>query len=263
MDNKSNSGNEFIIAKVAVTLKRIMNIDSMSTILDICQKHNKYKISLHEQLMSFDGENIDETSIKEMKEILEEHSLLYSYCFDYYTLLPAIIAFLNYEVIILVSEGLYEEKKEYFSNIDNTISKILGRRIKVNFLTNKTPNLLFKLKAAIKANTKVIMYVDGNKGSSNDKLENVHITRFKGNDIFFHQGFSFLSYMLKSESIVGVVPTMIENEIVLKLFIDQQNVALQKKEYIASVTETLVRNIDNIITVDNIHKWNNLLSVYQ
>ncbi len=91
MNGYPNSNHEFIYAKLAVTLQKFMDVDSKATILDICEKHHQYRSSIYEQLVSFNGSNINATSINKLKKVLKEHSLLYSYCFDHYTLLPPII----------------------------------------------------------------------------------------------------------------------------------------------------------------------------
>ncbi len=258
-----NSWNEFMVAKLAITLDKFMGLNSTSIILDIAQKHNEYRVSLNEQLIHFDGTCINVESLEKLRKILKETSLVYSYCFDHYTLLPSIILSLGYNVTILLSDELYNKKSEFFFTIKEDLSKLLGRQTKVNFLTNKTPNLLLKLRAAIESETKVIMFVDGNKGSANDKLENTHTTTFKGQNVFFHQGFAFLNYMLKYDSMVGILPTRQSTEIELKFLVDKLDKSLEKKDYIIAATEKLVRNIDTLITIDNIHLWNTLSTVYQ
>jgi hypothetical protein len=177
-------GYEFDIAKLVITMHKFFGVESIPDILGLYDKHLEYRRQVFRSLSDFNSSNIDIDSLQDLKEILETNSILYSFCFDQYVLLPPLLSVLGYETIVLISTGLYKER-DYFSQMKNNFAKNWKEEAKVHFLSNDTSSLLFKLRNAVKANYKIIIYVDGNKGNAKDNMSNVHFSKFKGQNVYF------------------------------------------------------------------------------
>jgi hypothetical protein len=255
--------NEYIYAKLNVTLRKILDVSGKEKVLEIYDKYIDYQKRIYMQLQNFELVNVSNQDLYILKRTLENQSLFYSYCFDHYNLLPPLLVSLGYKVVILVSDTLLKNMKNF---IDKEIERYLiktGKNVSLLFLTNTTTNLLFKLKQEVEKGSKVLMFVDGNKGSFKEKKNNLLLTDFKGHKILFHQGFGVLSYILGYDTLTGILIRSDKSKIRIKILNNNIDRGLNLKKYIALASELLVKHLDNTLHLDNIHLWNSLLSVHE
>lgn len=258
-----NARNEYIHAKLEVTLHKILSVNDRMVVSDIYDKYAEYQRSIYSQLQDFSLDTISEQDLERLKKKLETQSLFYSYCFDRYNLLPSLLLSLGYDVVILVSDALVDTLKDFFEQEIKRLSSSVKRVLNVRFLTITTPNLLFQLKQEATKGSKVVMFVDGNKGNTQQKESNLLITDFKGHKIYFHQGFSLLNYILGNDSVIGILVRGDNGSLNIEILEDKADRSLNLKSYMLFVTNLLVRHLENLIQPDNVHLWNNLLSVYE
>ena len=256
-----NKRNDYLLAKLEVILHKILSINDRKQVLNIYDKYTEYQKKIYSQLQDFSIDDFDTKDIENLKSALDSQSLFYSYCFDYYNLLPSLLLSFGNEVIVLVSDGLFTKLEPFFTTEIKRLSSKMNSEIKIKFMTNTEPNLLFRLKEAVNKGVKVLIFVDGNKGNAKEKESNLLLTDFKGHKIFFHQGFGLLSYMLRNNSLTGIVIRNNKQNIYLDIINDKINIELGLKEYRALTSKLLVRHLDEIVDLNHVHLWNNLLSI--
>ncbi len=251
--------------KILATLAKFFNVDSfaISEAEMIFESYKKYKLETDNLVSAFSEDIMDINSLNSSLSNIKDYSLFYSFCFDYYKYIPIIIALQGYKVSVLVEDRIYNEQIHILNHIIGSISKRIGKAIDVEFITNKDTGIILKLRARISSNYKVIVFADGNKGSNN-KVENLLQCQFKGNRVLFHQGFGLLCYLLKQDSICNVICRKDGH----KLFLETKEDILEstikdRHSYIREVTTVVVKNIDRIITLGNVHRWDALVSLYQ
>lgn len=255
--------NGYILAKLEVILHKILSVNDRKQVCDIYDKYTKYQKNIFTQLQDFSIDNFEKKDIEILKSILDRQSLFYSYCFDHYNLLPSLLLSLSNEVIVVVSDSLLAKLGSFFTEEARRLSSKMNSEVKIQFITNTEPNLLFKLKKAVTNGSKILIFVDGNKGNSKEKEENLLLTNLKGHKIFFHQGFGLLSYILRNDILTGVLVRKNQQKIYLDIITDKIDIGLGLKEYRTQASELLVKHLNDTIDLDHVHLWNNLLTVHE
>lgn len=252
-------------AKILATLAKFFYMDpfSISEAEAVFERYKKYKLETDKLVSVFNDDIIHINSLESNLGNIKKHSLFYSFCFDCYKYIPIIIALQGYKVSVLIEDRIYNEQIHTFNHIISSISKRIGKPINVEFITNKDAGIILKLKARINSNYKVIVFADGNKGSNN-KVENLLQCKFKQNKVLFHQGFGLLCYLLKQDSICNVICKQDGDKLFLETKEDKLESKIQDRyDYIKEVTTIVVKNIDRTITLENVHRWDALVSLYQ
>jgi len=253
-------------AKILATLVKFFDFEprSITASTKLFERYKKHRIEADSMVSVFDEHSVDFRTIRTNRDMLEKHSLFYSYCFDHYKFLPVIMAMLGYKVSVLIEDRIRNKQVPIFDNIIKTLSRRTGMSICVDFLTDKDPNVILRMRSKANSNHKIIVFVDGNKGGS-DKEDNLLKCRFKGEDILFRQGFGLLCHSLHVGSVCNVMCrkggggllTIDTSEYVLESTTEHGRV------YVEEVSRFVVKHLENVITLENIHKWDALVSLYQ
>lgn len=254
---------DLTVAKFNATVFKLFGDSSIHIAKEIFENYCSHKILSDNFVASFDVDSMEDISLEHLNQILEEHSIFYSFCFGYYKLLAVLIALQGYKVTVLVEERVYNNQIAVFHQLIDVFEKRFNKSIEVELLTHKDINIIYKLKSRLNdKHCKTIVYVDGNKGNL-DKSNNLQSYTFKGCKINFHQGYATLCWLLKQEKICGLICRMRDKKLTIDVMESGFIKVLTRKDYAFSVTSIILDNLTSLVTLRNIHQWDALVSVYQ
>lgn len=154
---------------------------------------------------------------------------------------------------------------DYIAKHEKKIQKLVDKIPNTNqepiqFLSAEDPKLIFKLLEKIKNNISIYFFIDGNMGSTENKLnnsKNLLKTDFLEHHIYARVGISFLAYLSKAP-LVRVISTRDAN---LNSKIDFKKLETQKlletqgrKDFTKSLTKILYKELENNLTT-NFKQW--------
>ncbi|GEM_PF-2828115 len=253
---------ELFIAKLAAILDTLWGITDSAVILKVAEKYIKYKQSTNLTLEKYLDNKLSVDIPLSWYKAIEVHNIFYSYCFGLFKLVPLTFFTAGYPVAILVSDSLRSRQSPYFEKLRERRLPWNNQSITFKLIGHKDSNLFFKIKSLISQGYKIIFFVDGNKGIENTQKNLLNI-QFKRTNIMFHQGFGMINYLYKSNILNGLCITNNADKIIGEHFVDHINSSLIKLDYIPSIINTVVKNLDTLIQPESVHQWDALLSIYK
>lgn len=254
---------ELFLAKLSATLNLLWgNIDSVTT-LNAARGYIDYKKTVNRKLELYLNHELELNLPDSWIKALRSHNIFYSYCFGLFKLMPAIMLYQGYHVAVLMSESFKFRESAYFQQLVDQCKRLNGIEPDILFLSHRENNLLFRMNSLLKMGYKIIFFIDGNKGFVEGSDKNLYVTPFKNTHLRFHQGFAWINYLQKKDVLHGLLLREHDGIVDCIHLMDKVEFDLEKPAYVCSVMNIVLRHLESLIQLDNVHKWNALLSVYK
>lgn len=251
---------EYLYAKISANLIHFFGNSSLTIHKQIVNEYLKYKnqsiLTLNNADTLLKGENIDISIINKLKN----SPIIYSYCIGEYRLLPIFLLFCGFSITILMKGRILKKYSSYYYELLRKIQNTYSINTNVSFVSSDEQGSIIKLRNAISNGSKIIIYLDGNSGTTNN-TKNTFKTRFLSQEILFHQGVSYLSYIFNVQPI-GVTIFKNGNKLDIELLQSNNNSEQDKNTFINNQTKTQLLNLENLLTKNNISIWDSLESIH-
>lgn len=201
----------------------------------------------------------------EVKSLIENSSIVYSFHTGSYTLIPMFIHALGFDVKILVADNVYKKQADFYFNTSKRINKKFNNTNKFSIISNQEKNIVYKLKNQ-NSQEKLFIYFDGNVGSGSYKSQsrNYYYQDFFSQELFFHKGTAFLNYFSHNPLLgLALVNNKDGKNFVLKIFKHDELIIARNsiKNYCNVLTGEIVLNLE-VLVKENYLCWENSLYIH-
>lgn len=98
---------DITLAKIVAVLYAFGEVKDLDKATDIYRKYKAYKFYSEKNILDFKVNNLIQLETEGLSSYIQKYSLFYSYCYDYYKLLPILMALDGCNIIVLIEEKIY------------------------------------------------------------------------------------------------------------------------------------------------------------
>lgn len=257
-----NTGNlQFLYAKISANLIHFFGNYSLDKHRNILYRYLSHKELIYNRFAN-PIQHLD--SIIPNKEILSKidtSRIIYSYCIGEYRMIPILLNQLGYDVTILMEERIKHKQADLFLELNNYLnsqSSLIKQKLK--FISSQESNVIWKLKSDIINGRKLLVFIDGNSGV-NKNHKNLIKSSFFSQDVFLHQGISFLSHSIKTIP-YGIV-MFYKKSFSFSTFEHKDYTHYDRSTFVLRMTNEIFSNLSSLLTNQEISTWDTLEGVYK
>lgn len=253
---------EFLYAKISANLIHYFGDSSLQNHTRIVNDYLKYKQQCERHLSNANKFSYNYVFDNTIISNIVNAPIIYSFCIGEYRLLPIFLLECGFNISILIKGRILNKYSAFFDTLKKNLKINNSTQTNVDFISSDDRNVLLKLRNAISDGKKILVFIDGNAGSVDNK-KNVIKTSFFAQPILFHQGVAFLSYIFKVKPI-GIVLLFKNDKIQIELLPNNSILNSDKNTFINSVISEQLSYLSTLITqygtavwdaVESIHSW--------